>query len=115
MDVLLVLEKQHGPLEMYCCTEGMSQTFIELGGPSEVDGHAPGGKEIAACAEKGNEAALRTIELEGKRLGRAIACADALLAPEVVVLGGGISLMLDRFAPALDASSSVFVRRAVHV
>ena len=95
--------KQHGPLEMYCCTEGMSQTFIELGGPSEVDGHAPGGKEIAACAEKGNEAALRTIELEGKRLGRAIACADALLAPEVVVLGGGISLMLDRFAPALEA------------
>lgn len=94
--------KQRGPLEMYCCTEGMSQTFIELGGPSEVNGREPGGKEIADCAEQGNEAAIRTIELEGKRLGRAIACADALLAPEVVVLGGGISLMLDRFAPALE-------------
>lgn len=94
---------QQGPLEMYCCTEGMSRTFRELGGPEIVDGREPGGKEISELAAAGDEAALRTIELEGLRMGRAIACVDALLAPEVVVLGGGISLMLDRFKPALSS------------
>lgn len=91
---------QCGPLEMYGCTAGMAQTYRELGGAlSDMGGL--GGKEIAEAARAGDVAALRTVELEGRYLGRAIANAAALVAPQRVVLGGGISLLFDLFQQPL--------------
>ena len=94
---------QRGPLEMYACTEGMARTFVESGGPGKVGGREPGGREIADLARSGDAAALRAVELEGRYLGRMIADADALLHPERVVIGGGISLLFDLMEPALSA------------
>lgn len=105
---------QLGPLEMYGCTSGMARTLVEMGGPLEVDGLVPGGREIAGLAEKGNEAAVATIELEGRFLGRAIACATALLGCDDVVIGGGISLMFDSYRDALEAELAR-VRPDAHV
>ena len=91
---------QRGPLEMYGGTAGMAQTYRELGGAlSDMDDL--GGKEIAEAARAGDVAALRTVELEGCYLGRAIANAAALVAPQRVVLGGGISLQFDLFQQPL--------------
>lgn len=90
-----------GPLEAYCSTEGIARTYAELGGPVEVGGHPLGGKEVARAAQAGDGAALEAIRLEGLRLGRQIARAVAVMAPTSVVLGGGMSLMFDAYAPAL--------------
>lgn len=94
--------KIRGRLEAYGCSRGMAQTFAELGG--KIDGEGPaGGLEIARAAARGEAAALETLGREGVYLGRAIAGADALIAPERVIVGGGISLMLDRFLePLMD-------------
>lgn len=92
--------KARGRLEAYGCTRGMAQTFAELGG--KIDGEGPvGGLEISQMAARGDAAALETLRREGIYLGRAIAAADALIAPERVIVGGGISLMLDRFLEVL--------------
>lgn len=94
---------QLGPLEMYGCSVGMARTYAELGGPCEVGGHPVGGMEIADAARAGDAAALRTVELEGRYLGRAIANAACLCAPECVVVGGGISLLFDLYEQPLLA------------
>ena len=92
---------QTGPLEMYACTEGMVRNYIDAGGCLHGDIACVGGREIALAAREGDAAAARALELEGAYLGRAIAELDALLAPGRVVVGGGISLMFDRYADAL--------------
>lgn len=91
-----------GVVEMYGSTRGMRQTFLELGGPSIVEGKEPGGLEISWLARKGDPIALKTIELEGRYLGRAIGNAAALMDCEKVIIGGGISLMFDQYQPWLE-------------
>lgn len=91
-----------GPVEMYGCTRGMRQTFYELGGPEKVEGRAPGGLEISWLARQGDPIALKTIELEGKYLGRTMGNAAALLDCEKAIMGGGISLMYDQLKPWVE-------------
>ena len=50
---------------------------------------------------EGEEAALRVFELEGEYLSRVLGAAVNLLNPERIVIGGGVSLAFDLFAPSL--------------
>jgi len=92
-----------GPLEMYASGPALAQNYAELGGPAEVDGRPVGGREIAEAADRGEGPALAALELEGRYLGRAIANACSVLDPAVVILGGGISLLFDRYRGPLMA------------
>lgn len=51
------------------------------------------GKDIAQAASEGNSAATLVVNVGVKQLGWGIAQMITLLAPEVVVVGGGVSLM----------------------
>jgi glucokinase len=64
-------------------------------------------KQIACAAGEGNQLALDVIRHATDVLGWAIAQTVTLLAPEVVVVGGGVSLMGESlfFAPLRDAVS----------
>lgn len=91
----------NGVLEMYASGRALAQNYIEAGGKNEINGKTPGGLEIANLAKEGDLPALTAIELEGKYLGRAIANSCALCDFKKVILGGGISLMFDRYKDAL--------------
>ncbi|MBQ3089382.1 MAG: ROK family protein [Oscillospiraceae bacterium] len=91
-----------GVVEMYGSTRGMRQTFIELGGASLVDGKEPGGLEISRLADEGCPAAQKAIELEGRQLGRVIGNTAVLMDCDRVIVGGGISLMFQRYRPWLE-------------
>jgi glucokinase len=52
-------------------------------------------REIAALAGEGNRLALRVLDDACRTLGWAIAQTATLIAPNVVVIGGGVSLMPD--------------------
>jgi fructokinase len=79
----------------YCGQAGCNETF--LAGPSLARDHrlttgqdlkAP---EIAARAERGDEAALATMARYEDRMARALAVVINVIDPDIVVLGGGLS------------------------
>lgn len=91
----------NGIVEMYASGRALAQNYIAAGGEKTINGKEPGGREIAALAEQGDEAALKALELEGKYLGRVIANACAFADFGKVILGGGISLIFEKYKDAL--------------
>lgn len=64
-------------------------------------------KDVACAASEGNQLALNVLRRAAEVLGWAIAQMITLLAPEIVVIGGGVSLIGESlfFAPLRDAVS----------
>lgn len=90
-----------GTLEAYCNAGGIAKTYLELGGMPTIDGEPASGKTIDQLARKGDAIALKTYELEGYYLGKAIASIYNVLDIEMVVIGGGLSLGFDLFEKSL--------------
>ena len=90
-----------GVLEAQASGRGLVQNFLACGGRPEIDGAVPDGRILARLADEGDAAALEALELEGRYLGRAIGDICNILAPQKVVLGGGISLLFPQYGAAL--------------
>lgn len=67
----------------------------------EFSGGAPDGVSIARLAKEGEPAAREAFRREGIYLGQAIAACCAVLDPEVVIIGGGLSLAFEHYRDAL--------------
>jgi fructokinase len=84
-------------LDCYCGQRGCNETV--LSGPGIARDHALrtgqrlSAAEIAERARAGDAACAATLERHASRLARALASVINLLDPEVIVLGGGLSLM----------------------
>ena len=84
-------------IRCFCGLTGCVETLIS--GPAIARDHASrhGGTltavQIAAAAAAGNADAKATLERHAHRLARALAGVINLLDPDVIVLGGGLSLM----------------------
>ena len=69
--------------------EARTEILLRVGNdPSQITG-----KTIAAAALEGNPLALEALDRATRALGWAVAQVVSLIAPEVVVIGGGVSLM----------------------
>jgi fructokinase len=85
------------PWPCYCGQRGCVETY--LSGPGIARDHeAHGGaalnaQQIAAAAAAGDAAARATLERHASRLARALAGVINLLDPDIIVLGGGVSLL----------------------
>ena len=96
-------------IDCYCGQSGCLETL--LSGPglardhARVNGTTLSAAEIAARADAGDAACGATLERHAHRLARALAGVINLLDPDVIVLGGGLSLMprLYERVPALWA------------
>ena len=66
-------------------------------------------RQIAMAAEQGNEIAMAAYAQAIRVLGWAIAQMVTLLAPEMVVVGGGVSLVGDRFFTPLRQWAAEYV------
>lgn len=92
-------DERPGPL-CYCGRAGCIETF--LSGPGLARDHGGGltAEQVATLASPSAEAALRRYE---HRLARALAAVINVMAPHVIVLGGGLSKLerLYRAVPAL--------------
>ncbi len=84
-----------GCLEAYAAGPGIARTYAEL------TGEDAGGEAIARRARDGEAAALEVFRREGVYLGRMIGMAVNLLSPELVILGGGLSLAFDLYKDSL--------------
>ena len=84
-------------LDCYCGQRGCNETLISGPGIARdhaaVTGQALTAQQIAARANDGDAACAATLERHASRLARALAGVINLLDPDVIVLGGGLSLM----------------------
>ncbi|MEZ6046340.1 MAG: ROK family protein [Planctomycetaceae bacterium] len=71
--------------------EARAELLMKAGGdPGQITG-----KTIAVAALEGNPLALQALDRATNALGWAVAQVVSLIAPEIVVIGGGVSLMGD--------------------
>jgi len=92
-----------GCAEMHASGLGIVKNYLSLGGKWQIDGEPPTAKTIDTLARAGDKIAIKTYEMEGLYLGRAIGAASNLLNPQKVVIGGGVALGFDLFWPSLSA------------
>ncbi len=89
------------PLEDCASGRGLVDSYLRLGGQQKIDGVCPDGVSIARLAREGDRVAKRAFCKEGKYLGQAIAVCSLILNPEIVIIGGGLSLAFDQFGDIL--------------
>lgn len=91
-----------GCLETIASAASIARRYAEAGGPA-----VPGAREVLAAAGAGDRLASRVWDEAVAALARALAMYTTLLAPEVVVVGGGLSLagaaLLDPLTAGLAA------------
>ena len=92
---------QMGCLEMHAAGPGIARTYEEMGGAPDAAGQRADCRTIADRARTGDLIARAAFEEAGRCLGRVLATAVNLLNPCRIVIGGGVSLAFDLFAPAL--------------
>lgn len=92
---------QRGCLEMHAAGPGIALTYEEMGGAPDVTGRRADCKVVADRARAGDSIAQAAFDEAGRCLGRVLATAVNLLNPSRIVIGGGVSLAFDLFAPAL--------------
>lgn len=100
-----------GCAEMHASGPALARNYLSLGGEWKIGDGAPSAKSVDALARAGDKTALAAYELEGVYLGRAIGAAVNLLNPQKVVIGGGVSLGFDLFAPSLLKTLETHVYR----
>ncbi len=87
---------EHAP-DCYCGQRGCVETLVS--GPGLAQDHALRtrqkltAEQIAQAAAAGDTACAHTLRLHASRLARALAAVINVLDPDVIVLGGGLSLM----------------------
>ena len=82
------------PLGQLLTADGMISDYRRLGGTAPMDGALA----VFLADAAGDDAATRAIELFAGRLGWLIAAIVAVLDPELVVIGGGVSRAYARLA-----------------
>ena len=99
-----------GCWERYASGTALVAEYIERGGDPEI-----GGAKITELAKGGDPRALAALERVGEWLGRGLASLVAVLDPELVVIGGGVSeaqgLLLEPARTELAASVTGAGRR----
>lgn len=90
-----------GCLEAEAAGPGIVKRFLEAGGEESIEGKLATAELIAMLARNGNDIARNTYQQEGYYLGKAISAAINLLAPQKVIIGGGVSGTFDLFYPTL--------------
>ncbi len=82
--------------------QGWETSLVSLSGG---DLHAVTAEMVSEAAAAGDAVAQEVLDRAGDWLGSAVAGAIALLAPEVVVLGGGVAPAGSRYAAAAEATA----------
>ena len=97
---------QHCACGAYGCLETVASAAGVARSYRHTTGFRRSASEVAELARHGDQAALQAFAVAIAGLAEALAAYAALLAPEVVIIGGGLSgaadLILDELAEALD-------------
>ncbi|MET7402085.1 ROK family protein [Dactylosporangium sp. NPDC005572] len=87
-------------VEAYAAGPAIAADYAARAGLAVV----PSLEEVVAAADGGDPHARAAIDLGAAVLGAGLAAAANLLDPDVVVIGGGVLSLGDRFLPGVDAA-----------
>ncbi len=95
-----------GCLETYCSATGVARTAYEMLSKSKSKSLLRGKKEITSkdvfdAAEKGDKVALKIFEFTGEVMGEKFADFIPFMAPDAIVLFGGLAKAQKYFMPSL--------------
>jgi fructokinase len=76
---------KYGCIETFLCGAGLARQYEAL------TKRSLSANDVAAAAQKGDQAALDSLSLYRDRLGRSLASVINVLDPDIIVLGGGLS------------------------
>ena len=97
---------QHCACGAYGCLETVASAAGVARSYQHTTGFRRSALEVAELARHGDQAALQAFAVAIAGLAEALAAYSALLAPEIVIIGGGLSgaadLIMDELAEALD-------------
>jgi glucokinase len=87
----------HGCIEQYVSASGITAVAEEMLSESDRPSMMRGRKSldpviIFSCADLGDEIALKTVDFMCSRVGWLCASVSSIVDPEIIVLGGGVSL-----------------------
>jgi glucokinase len=103
-----------GCLEQYTATNALRRFYTELGGEPQVEI-----RMLVERAKAGEERARAVVARAGRNLGIGLASCSSLIAPEIIVIGGGISalgpLLLDPVKDAFQKHTLEYVRKGVKI
>ncbi|HYI58749.1 MAG TPA: ROK family protein [Microlunatus sp.] len=90
----------YGCLETVASASGVARSYLRTAGLRRT------AQEVADLARSGDQAALQAFAVAVAGLAEALAAYTALLAPEIVIIGGGLvgaaDLIMDELAQALE-------------
>jgi glucokinase len=90
----------YGCLETVASASGVARSYLRTAGLRRT------AQEVADLARNGDQAALQAFAVAVAGLAEALAAYAALLAPEIVIIGGGLAgaadLIMDELGQALD-------------
>ncbi len=89
---------QRGCLETVASATGVSRTYARLVGSAPLDAQA-----VAVLARAGDQPATAAYALAVEALTEALHTYATLLAPEVIVVGGGLAGAFDLIGPPVEA------------
>lgn len=86
----------HGHLECYASVRGIKQTLLEWTGSSQKF------RSIAQCFYDGDEVYVKAFAQTARYLGRGLATIGSLLAPQAIILAGGIAMVGESFRQQVE-------------
>lgn len=104
----------NGCLEMHAAGPGIVRTYLSLAGNSGPYDKSLDAKAIAELAKKGDATALKTFQLEGYYIGKVVATISNVLNPEIVVIGGGVSLSFSLFEESLNKTMDKYLFKSAN-
>ena len=90
---------RHGCWEMYASSRAALRFYQEL----EPQTNCANGTDILHLAVDGDASAVQALTRQAENLGRGLQNIVAALAPELVLLTGGLTASWDRFGPIVEA------------
>ncbi|MGF1562433.1 MAG: ROK family protein [Geminicoccaceae bacterium] len=93
---------KHGCIETWCSGTGFADSYLRAYGERKT------GPEIVAAAQAGDRRAMDTLEDYQDRLARALASVVNVVDPTVIVLGGGMSNVIQIY-PGLGERMAAYV------
>ena len=105
---------QRGCPEMHAAGPGIACTYAEMGGAPDDDGQPADCRVVARRARSGEKIACEVFAQAGIYMGQVLATAVNLLNPKKIVIGGGVSLAFDLFAPALRTAMAARLYRGAN-
>ena len=95
-------DPRHGQFEQAASGRALDRAAAALTGDPDGGSAARQGPDLVLAAREGNPGALSALHAYATGLGRGIAAIASAIDPEVVLIGGGLSAVMDLLRPVIE-------------